>query len=140
MDENWHKWKERMKRVFFNCDITGYVRGDVEHPNESIDPEGAPNWYKNNSWVQQIIIHNITSSQMNHIGSKTSAKDMYSALSVTHKNKAHQTVNHIQCLLYETKLLDADDLLKHLDILKSYRDRINRFPNKEFHVSDTQLK
>jgi hypothetical protein len=77
---------------------------------------------------------------MNHVGSKTSAKDMYSALLVTHENKAHQTINQIQCLLYKTKLLDADDLLKHLDILKSYHDCINRFPNEEFHVSDTQFK
>ena len=32
------------------------------------------------------------------------------------------------------------NLLKHLDTLKSYRDHINRFPNREFHVSDTRFK
>ena len=77
---------------------------------------------------------------MNHVGSKSSAEEMFSALSITHDNKAHQTVNHIQCQLYETKLLDADDLLKHLDTLKSYHDHINRFPNTEFHVSDMCFK
>ena len=25
-DENWHEWKDRMKRVFMNCDITEYVK------------------------------------------------------------------------------------------------------------------
>jgi hypothetical protein len=55
MDENWHEWKERMKRVFFNCDIMGYIRGDIECPNESINPEGTHNWYKNNSWMQQLL-------------------------------------------------------------------------------------
>ena len=49
-------------------------------------------------------------------------------------------MNHIHCLLYETKLLDADDLLKHLDTLKSYCNRINRFPNAKFHVSDMHFK
>jgi hypothetical protein len=68
MDKNCHEWKERMKRVFFNCDMTGYITGDIECPNESINPKGAHNWYKNDSWLQQIIMHNITSSQMNHIG------------------------------------------------------------------------
>ena len=29
-DENWHKWKERMKRVFINSDITGYTTGSVK--------------------------------------------------------------------------------------------------------------
>ena len=89
-------------------------------PNEAIDPIGTLNCDKNNSWVQQIIIHNVTSSQMNHVRLKLSAEEMFSALSVTHNNKVHQTVNHIQCPLYKTKLLDADDLLKHPDTLKSY--------------------
>ena len=44
MDENWHKWKERMRQVFYNCDITGYVTGDIECPNEAIDPVGTWNW------------------------------------------------------------------------------------------------
>ena len=46
--------------------------------------------------------------------------------------------NHIQCLLYETKLLNADDLLN--DTLKSYRDCINRFPNAKFHILDMRFK
>jgi gag-polypeptide of LTR copia-type len=137
MDENWHEWKDQMKCVFTNCDITGYVMGTVSRPNEGNNTVGVYNWDKNDCWAQQVIIHNVTSSQMNHVSSKTSAKDMYSALSVTHENKAHQTVNHIQCLLYEMKARDTNNLLKHLDVLKSYCDHINKFPNAEFHVSDT---
>jgi hypothetical protein len=136
-DENWHEWQERMKQVFINCEITGYTNGTVKCPDTSIDPSSAHNWKRNNTWAQQIIIHNITSSQMNHVGSKTSAEAMYLALSMTHESKAHQTVNHIQCLLYETKVITGADILKHMDILKSHRDRINQFPNAEFHISDT---
>ena len=134
-DDNWHEWKERMRRVFYNCDINEYVTGAIKRPNEAVDSEGALNWDKNDSWAQQIIINNVTSTQLNHVGSKSTAEEMFTALTVTHDNKAHQTVNHIQCLLYETKLHDADDLLKHLDTLKSYCDCINRFPNDKFHVS-----
>ena len=65
---------------------------------------------------------------------------MYSALMVTYENKVHQTVDHIQCLLYETKLHDTKNLLKHLDILKPYCDCINKFPNTKFHVVDTCFK
>jgi hypothetical protein len=83
---------------------------------------------------------NVTASQMNHVGSKKSAEAMYSALMVTHENKVNQTVNHIQCLLYETKLHNAKNLLKHLDLLKSYCDHINKFPNTEFHVANTCFK
>ena len=69
IDENWHEWKERMRQVFQNCDITGYITGDIKCPNEAINPVGILNWAKNDSWVQQIMMHNVTSSQMNHVRS-----------------------------------------------------------------------
>jgi hypothetical protein len=140
MDKNWHEWKDRMKRVFINCVITGYISSTVQWPDDNTDPIGATNWDRNDTWAQQIVMQNVTSSQMNHVGSKTSAEAMYSALTVTHENKAHQTVNHIQCLLYETKIQEADDLLKHLDTLKSYCDHMNKFPNTDFHIADTRFK
>ena len=28
-DDNWYNWKERMNRVFTNCDITGYIDGTI---------------------------------------------------------------------------------------------------------------
>jgi hypothetical protein len=87
MDENWHKWRERMKQGFINCDITNYITGRVKHPDDTMDTTNANNWDKNNSWVQQVIMHNVTSSQMNHIGSKTSADTMYSALRVLIRTK-----------------------------------------------------
>ena len=89
MDENWHEWKERMRWVFYNCDINGYITGDIKHPNEAINPVGAHSWDKNDSWAQQIIMHNVTSSQMNHVRLKLSAEEMFSALSITHNNKVH---------------------------------------------------
>ena len=139
-DENWHEWKERMGRVFINCDITGYISGDIKWLGNNSDPNAICNWDKNDTWAQQVIIQNVTSSQMNHVGLKKLAEAMYSTLMVTHKNKAHQMVNHIQCLLYETKLRDTEDLLKHLDTLKSYQDCINRFANTDFHISNTYFK
>ena len=136
-DENWHEWKSRMLRVFLSCDIAEYIAGFKKRPDSSKDPIGALNWDKNNVWAQQVIINNITALQMNHIGSKQTSKEMYSALIETHDNKAHLTVTHIQQLIYETKAAEGDDILKHLNTLKAYRDRLNKFPNQEFHVYDT---
>ena len=134
-DTNWHEWKESMQRVFINCDITDYITGDLMRPSEN-----ALNWDKNDTWAQQVIIQNITSSQMNHVGSKETAHEMYCALLATHKNFAHQTVTYILTQLYETKVPEGGDFLKHLDMLKNLRDHINRFPNTEFHISDTCFK
>jgi hypothetical protein len=125
-----------MQHILTNCEITGYVDGTLKRPLLFDDPAGASNWDMNDCWAQQVIIQNVTSSQMNHVRSKATAESMYSALVDTHDNKAHQTVNHIQTLLYETKAGENDNILKHLDILKSYRDCLNKFPNTEFHVYD----
>jgi hypothetical protein len=93
-DENWHKWKEHIRCVFTNWDIIGYIDGTIQRPITSRDPAGASNWDKNDAWAQQVIIQNVTSSQMNHVGSKPTAVLMFGALVDTHENKVHQTIKH----------------------------------------------
>ena len=129
-----------MLRVFMSSDVAEYVAGLLKRPDPKRDPIGTRNWDKNDVWAQQVIMNNVTASQMNHIGSKKTSQEMYSALSDTHDNKAHLTVTHLQQLIYETKAAEGDDIPKHLDTLKSYRDRLNKFPNPEFHVYDTRFK
>ena len=68
---------------------------------------------------------------------KETAEDMWKALQATHENKAHITVDHLQRQIYGTKVEDGDDLVKHFETMKNYRDHINRFPNQEFHITDT---
>jgi hypothetical protein len=109
---------------------TGYIDGTAKRPYMSVDPREATNWDKNDAWAQHVIIQYVTSSQMNHVRSKFTAESMYLALVDTHKNKAHQMVNHIQTLLYEMKAGETDNIMKHLDVLKSYRDNLKNFPTK----------
>jgi hypothetical protein len=109
-------------------------------PLTSIDPVGAANWEMNDCWAQQVIIQNVTSSQMNHVGSKPTAFRMFAALVDTHENKAYQTVTNLHNILYETKAGENDDILKHLDTLKFIRDRLNNFPNPQFHMEDVRFK
>jgi hypothetical protein len=139
-DDNWHEWKDRMCRVLYNSDIADYVSGFIKRPDSSMDPIGAQNRDKNDVWVQQVIINNVTASQMNHIGSKKTSQAMYSTLSDTHDNRAHITVTHLQQLIYEIKASEGDNIPKDLDMLKSYRDHLNKFPNTEFHVYDMRFK
>jgi hypothetical protein len=49
----------------------------------NIDPIGGHNWDKNDTWAQQVIIHNVTSSQMNHVGDDSGH---VSAMSATQQN------------------------------------------------------
>jgi hypothetical protein len=77
---------------------------------------------------------------MNHNGLKSTMEEMYSTLLLTHESKAHQTINHVQCLLYKTKAQDGTDILKHLNVLKTYCNCINKLPHPNFHVLDTRFK
>src|SRR6202453_2620396 len=139
-DDNWYDWKERMNRVFTNCDITGYIDGTIPRVAPEQDGIGARNWDKNDSWAQQVIMDNVTSTQMNHIRSKRTAHAMYEGLVSTHEDMAFYTVNDIENLLQTAKAADSDDLLKHLDTLKGLRDCMNEFPNPNFHLLDVHFK
>jgi hypothetical protein len=55
-------------------------------------------------------------------------------------NMVFYTVNNIENLLQTAKATNADDLLKHLGNLKGLRDRMNEFPNPDFHLPDVRFK
>jgi transposase InsO family protein len=139
-NDNWYNWKERMNRVCNTCGIMGYLTGSRKRPDKTVDREGSRNWLMNDNWVQQVIMNNVSDSQMNHIRSKRTAHEMFIALHSTHENKANQSVNQIITILNNTKASEADDIPDHLDVLKTYRDRLNNFQNSEFHVSDGHFK
>src|ERR1700728_1620878 len=139
-DDNWYDWKERMNRVFTNCDITGYIDGTIPQVAPEQDSIGARNWVKNNSWAQQVIMDNVSTTQMNHIRSKRTVHAMYEGLASTHEDMAFYTVNNIKNLLQTAKATNSDDLLKHLDTLKGLRDRMNEFPNPDFHLPNVCFK
>src|SRR6202041_3466612 len=139
-DDNWYDWKEQMNRVFTSCDITGYIDGTIQCVAPEQDGIGARNWVRNDTWAQQIIMDNVSSTQMNHIRSKRTAHAMYQGLASTHEDMVFYTVNNIENLLQTAKATDSDDLLKHLDNLKGLRDRMNEFPNPDFHLPDVRFK
>src|ERR1700689_947443 len=139
-DNNWYDWKEQMNHIFTNCDITGYVDGTIPRVAPEQDGIGAGNWVKNDSWAQQGIMDNVSTTQMNHIRSKRTAHTMYEGLASTHEDMAFYTVNNIENLLQTAKATNSDDLLKHLDTLKGLRDRMNEFPNPDFHLPDVHFK
>src|SRR6202167_3333831 len=139
-DDNWYDWKERMNHVFTNCDITSYIDGTIPRVAPEQDGIGARNWVKNDSWAQQVIMDNVSTTQMNHIRSKRAAHAMCEGLARTHEDMAFYTVNNIENLLQTAKATDSDDLLKHLDTLKGLCDRMNEFPNPDFHLLDVRFK
>ena len=129
-----------MNCVFTNCDITGYIDSTILQVAPDQDGIGARNWVKNDSWAQQVIMDNVSTTQMNHIRLKRTAHAMYEGLASTHEDMVFYTVNNIENLLQTAKASDGDDSLKHLDTLKGLRNRMNEFPNPDFHLPDVLFK
>ena len=65
---------------------------------------------------------------------------MWSNLAAIFKSKAHLTLRAYKCNLESLKADEDTDIIKHLDELKIYWERINSSPNKEHHISDFNFK
>jgi hypothetical protein len=110
-----------MQRVL-NCKITRYVDGALKGLFLFDDPAGASNWDMNDAWAQQVIIQNVTSSQMNHIGLRSPWKVCMLRWSIL------TTTRHIRLSIISRPFSMRQ------------RDCLNKFPNTEFHVYNTRFK
>jgi hypothetical protein len=65
---------------------------------------------------------------------------MWSSLAAIFEPKAHLTLRAYKRNLESLKADEDTDLIKHLDELKIYWERINSSPNKDHHISDFNFK
>jgi hypothetical protein len=56
------------------------------------DPEGAKNWDYNDNYAQVLIVNNIASTEMVHIGQCKTAQAMWDSFEAVHNSKGHQTI------------------------------------------------
>lgn len=78
-----------------------------------------------------------------HISTCKIAKDMWSSLTVIFESKAHLMLRAYKRNLESLKADEDTDIIKHLDELKIYWERINSSPNKDhhmIHISDFNFK
>ena len=134
---NWTIWCERMKRVLCLCGVEAYSEGKTQCPQSGKDVE---NWDFNDNYAQVLIINNITSTQMIHIGQSTMASAMWSSLEAVHKSKGHQTIIAIIRNLFHTTAEEDANISNHLNKLKTYWEHINAMDNEDFKISDPLFK
>ena len=129
LESNWIAWRERIKRVLRLCGVETYAKGKIQCPADAAEAE---NWKYNDNYAQVMIINNITSTEMVHVGQCDTAKAMWDNLEVVHESKGHQTIVSIIRNLFHTKADEDSDINEHLNQLKQYRERImkttSRFP------------
>jgi hypothetical protein len=101
-ENNWIAWRERMKRVFRYCRVEEYITGTIYRPEEDEDVVGTKNWDYNDNYAQMMIVNNITSSEMVHIGQCSNAKAMWDNLEAVHESQGHQTIVSVIRNLFHT--------------------------------------
>lgn len=110
-----------MKRVLCLCGVEEYVEGRVIQPDDAVI---AINWSYNDDYAQ-VIMNNITSTEIIHVGQYITAQAMWYSLEAVHESKGHQTILSIIQNLFHTKADEDLDMNSHLNHLKQYWERLN---------------
>jgi hypothetical protein len=127
-----------MKCMLRYCCIEEYIVGTIYHPENDID--STKNWDYNDNYTQMMIVNNITSMEMVHIGQCKNAKAMWNSLETVHKSKGHQTIVSVIQNLFHTHATEDNNISDHLNKLKEYWERINMMNDKNFMISDPLFK
>lgn len=141
-DTNWAVWKACMRRTFTLCNVSGYVYGDIERPDPTLDPTSisAENWDFNDSYAAILISENISPSQRVYAGSDCSAHEMWSNLEIIHETAGPATITAYVRELLNCTAEEGDDTLEHLNDLRAIWERINTFSADDSGFSDTFFK
>jgi len=137
---NWAVWKGCMRRTFTLCEVAGYVYGDIERPDPTLDPVGAENWDFNDAYAGILIYENISSSQKVYAGQDCSAHEMWNNLVAIHETVGPTTILMYVRALFECIAEKEDDILEHLDNLTDTWERVNTLSADDFKISDMFFK
>jgi hypothetical protein len=121
-ENNWNSWRERIRRVFRLCGIEGYVNGTIERP---VFGDSTEAWDHNDNYAQLLIVQNLASSEIVHVGQNTTANTIWLSLEAIHESKGHQTIIAIIRNLFHTTADEETNVTEHLNQLKTYWERIN---------------
>ena len=106
------------------CGVEKYVIGTEDKPDAKADRLGFLNWEFNNRYAWGLIINNVTQGVKHHISTCKTAKEMWSNLAAIFEPKAHLTLRAYKRNLESLKADEDTDIIKHLDQLKIYWERI----------------
>jgi hypothetical protein len=72
-DTNWAVWKTRMHRMFKQCQVSGYIYGNIKRPDPAFNLVSMENWDLNDNYARMLIFENISIPQTIHVGQDLTA-------------------------------------------------------------------
>ena len=55
------------------CKVWDYIDGSIEHPNSTTNRDSVENWEINNELAKLIVLQNVKSAQLCHVGQALSS-------------------------------------------------------------------
>src|SRR6267378_4083707 len=139
-DTNWVNWHEDMIRMLTFLKVKDYLLGKIPRPDPNDDPEGAEAWDHNDSYALHLISLNLSESQKIHISWKITSNSAWNALLDIHEAQDHDTITSWMKSLFQTVAEEGSDILKHINKLLGWYERIILANDPEFPVTDSMFK
>lgn len=118
-------------------EVDDYVLGRTKRPDEHADPKGATNRKFNDTCAKVLIMRNISHGQMVPVQLSRTSHGMWTNLEAMHESQSHETIiASYTRSLFRTYVEEGDDIIKHLNKLKQYWERINHLGDDVFKISD----
>jgi hypothetical protein len=90
-----------MQYMLEMCGVDKYVKGMVNTPSSTIDPEGLDAWIFNDIYAKVLITNNIEPDQMIHINQCETSHEMWECLKAVHESRGHQMIiSYIRNLIH----------------------------------------
>lgn len=136
---NWTLWRERMIRALRLCGVEGYAEGKMKRPE---NPQDADNWDYKDNYAQLLILNNISSTDVVHVGPCATANAMWVSLEAEHdpESSGHQTLPAVGRSLFRTVAGEGANISEHLYKLKIYWERFTSMSGNLGREPDTAFK
>ena len=137
---NWSDWEVEMDLLTGYCDVDGYVKGNIKHPDPQTNPITAANWDHNDRYAMMILRRNVNANILVHINQCKTAYEAWQTLQAVFETRNEGVAMSYAKMLYELRAREGDNIDEHITLLKKYLDCVNSMHDENFYINDTLFK
>jgi hypothetical protein len=119
--QNYPTWKERMTMVL---EVNEVLEHTPETATAPTDAAQLAIWKKGEAKAKSLILDGIKDHVVPHLSGKTTAKDMWKALSDLYQNKNENRVMALRKQLRGTKMAKGEGVIPYLTRITQIRDEL----------------
>jgi hypothetical protein len=125
--QNYPTWKERMTMVLEVNEVLEHTPKTATAP---IDATQLAIWKKGEAKAKSLILDGIKDHVVPHLSGKTTAKDMWKALSDLYQNKNENRVMALHKQLHGTKMAKGEGVIPYLTRITQIKDELAAISEK----------